>query len=57
MAVRVISTSLASALTTQIKAFLEQESWKLEELRKDLCRETQDRWVCVSGTNFSYVVS
>lgn len=56
MAVRVISTSLPKDLTVQIQTFLSHD-YTLEELRQVLCATTQDRWVCISGSNFSYVVS
>lgn len=57
MAVRVLATSLPARTTDHIKAFLSLPEYTLEGLRQYLCVESEDRWVCLSGTNFSYVVS
>ena len=54
---RVLSSSLPSSTRDHIKAFLSLPEFTLEALRQYLCALSQDRWVCLSGSNFAYVVS
>lgn len=57
MAVRVISSSLPASIRDHVRTFLSLPEFTLEELRQYLCGQSQDRWVCLSGSSFAYVVS